>query len=176
MVNQQRSTLIIIVHYSFLFSAWNMVQEKLKCLLPSQLCMRFVWLLWNIIWTTSIKWNLQRGERFDHILYALRSLAWESLMWISAWKTGPIGLGWPSNLHSLIMCSMSGVWKNGLPWLIIFFYHYCMRHISWQKSVKQFAALKYGFRYHTTTQLLVALKILWRTKTRWEEKPKQLLC
>lgn len=55
MVNQQRSTLIIILHYNFLFCAWNMVLEELKCLLPSQLCVRFVWLLWNIIWTTRIK-------------------------------------------------------------------------------------------------------------------------
>lgn len=55
MVNQQRSTLIIILHYSFLFCAWNMVLEKLKCLLPSQLCMRFVWLLWSTMRTTSIK-------------------------------------------------------------------------------------------------------------------------
>lgn len=55
MVNQQRSTLIIILHYSFLFCAWNMLLKKFKCLLPSQLCMRFVWLFWNIIWATHIK-------------------------------------------------------------------------------------------------------------------------
>lgn len=62
MVNQQRSILITISHYSFLFCAWNMAVQELKCLLPSQLCVRFVWLLWNIIWTTRIKWNLQRGD------------------------------------------------------------------------------------------------------------------
>lgn len=55
MVNQQWSTLIIILHYSFLFCAWNTVLQELKCLLPSQLCMKVVWLLWDIIWTTSIK-------------------------------------------------------------------------------------------------------------------------
>lgn len=55
MVNQQRSALIIILHYSFLFCALNMVLEELKCLLPSQLRLRFVWLLWNIMWTTRIK-------------------------------------------------------------------------------------------------------------------------
>lgn len=55
MVNQQRSTLIIISHYNFLFCAWNKVLEKLRCLLPSKLCERFVWLPWNIIRTTRIK-------------------------------------------------------------------------------------------------------------------------
>lgn len=65
-------------------------------------------------------------------------------MWISAWNTGPIGPGWPSHLHSLIMCSMSGVLKKRS--LVVYhFSHYSMRHISWQKWVKQFASLKCGF-------------------------------
>lgn len=55
MVNQQRSTLIIIVHYSFLFCTWNVALKELKCLLPSQLRLRVVWSLWNVIRTTSIK-------------------------------------------------------------------------------------------------------------------------
>lgn len=42
MVNQQRSTFIIILHYNFWFCAWNMVLEELKCILPFQLCVRFV--------------------------------------------------------------------------------------------------------------------------------------
>lgn len=46
---------------------------------------------------------------------ASRSFARDALMWISAWKTGPIGPRWPSHLHSLISSSVSGALKKTLP-------------------------------------------------------------
>lgn len=67
------------------------------------------------------------------------------------------------------MSSMSGVLKNA-PSCFIIFYRDCMKPISCQKSVGQFAALKYGFSPRTKYECL-----LMKDETGWEENPQQLL-
>lgn len=158
MVNQQRSTLIIILHYSFLFCAWNMAHGKIK--------MSFTLPIMHEICMVTLKHNMNNKHKIE---FTKRRMLWSHTVCLeeSCLRVFDVNQcmkdrsNWPGvtlkfALFNHVFHVRCKKWS-----LVVYnfsFYHYCMRNISLQKSVKQFAAPKYGFSYHTQQSCL-----LWKT-------------